>query len=175
MDAANSCWAWQPETPARLEQPVWLLRLEGPDARRFLHGQSSQAIELAAPGSALATCLISPTARMRALAWVLVDAGGAWLVIEAGDPEAVRTGLDRVLFPADQVQLGPLQPALLITPLGDTTLPQAAGAPAAADAAHHRPPPGRQPVAGPGRARALAHPAGLARRPRRAQRQHQPL
>ena len=125
MDAANSCWAWQPETPARLEQPVWLLRLEGPDARRFLHGQSSQAIELAAPGSALATCLISPTARMRALAWVLVDAGGAWLVIEAGDPEAVRTGLDRVLFPADQVQLGPLQPALLITPLGDTTLPQA--------------------------------------------------
>lgn len=125
MDAVNSCWAWQPETPARLEQPAWLLRLEGPDARRFLHGQSSQAIELAAPGSALATCLISPTARMRALAWVLVDAGGVWLVIEAGDPEAVRTGLDRVLFPADQVQLGPLQPALLITPLGDTTLPQA--------------------------------------------------
>ena len=125
MDAANSCWAWQPETPARLEQPVWLLRLEGPDARRFLHGQSSQAIELAAPGCALATCLISPTARMRALAWVLVDAGGAWLVIEAGEPEAVRTSLDRVLFPADQVQLGPLQPALLITPLGDTTLPQA--------------------------------------------------
>ena len=53
--------------------------------------------------------------------------------------------------------------------------PLAAGAPAAADAAHHRPPPGRQPVAQPGRARALAHPAGLARRPRRAQRQHQPL
>ena len=125
MDAANSCWAWQPETPARLEQQVWLLRLEGPDARRFLHGQSSQAIELAAPGSALATCLISPTARMRALAWVLVDGAGAWLVIEAGGPEAVRTSLDRVLFPADQVQLGPLQPALLITPLGDTTLPQA--------------------------------------------------
>ena len=122
MDAAATCWAWRPEGPCRLEQPAWLLRLDGADALRFLHGQSSQAIALAPPGSALATCLISPTARMRALARVLVDAQGAWLLIEAGDPEAVRTALDRVLFPADQVQLGPLQPALLITPLGDSSL-----------------------------------------------------
>ena len=122
MDAAATCWAWRPEGPCRLEQPAWLLRLDGADALRFLHGQSSQAIALAPPGSALASCLISPTARMRALARVLVDAQGAWLLIEAGDPEAVRTALDRVLFPADQVQLGPLQPALLITPLGDSSL-----------------------------------------------------
>ena len=125
MDAAatcSTCWDWHPDGPCRLEQPVWLLRLDGADALRFLHGQSSQAIALAPAGSALATCLISPTARMRALAWVLVDDQGAWLLIETGDPEAVRTALDRVLFPADQVQLGPLQPALLVTPLGDDNL-----------------------------------------------------
>jgi folate-binding protein YgfZ len=119
MDAAATCWAWHPDAPCRLEQPVWLLRLDGADALRFLHGQSSQAIALAPAGSALATCLISPTARMRALARVLVDDQGAWLLIETGDPEAVRAALDRVLFPADQVQLGPLQPALLVTLLGD--------------------------------------------------------
>jgi folate-binding protein YgfZ len=122
MDAAATCWAWHPEGPCRLEQPVWLLRLDGADALRFLHGQSSQAIALAPAGSALATCLISPTARMRALARVLVDDQGAWLLIETGDPEAVRAALDRVLFPADQVQLGPLQQALLFTLLGDDNL-----------------------------------------------------
>ena len=119
MDPAATCWAWHPKGPCRLEQPVWLLRLDGADALRFLHGQSSQAIALAPAGSALATCLISPTARMRALARVLVDDQGAWLLIETGNPEAVRAALDRVLFPADQVQLGPLQQALLVTLLGD--------------------------------------------------------
>mgnify|MGYP003344783118 CR=1 FL=1 len=45
-----------------------VIRLEGAGTRRFLHGQSSQAIELAPEGACLATCLISPTGRMRALA-----------------------------------------------------------------------------------------------------------
>ncbi|MBM5800033.1 MAG: folate-binding protein [Cyanobacteria bacterium K_DeepCast_35m_m2_023] len=113
----QTCWDWQPAQPSLVQQQAALLRLEGADALRFLHGQSSQAIEAAAPGSVLATCLISPTARMRALAQVLVDASGAWLLIEAGDGEAVRTTLDRVLFPADRVTLGPLQPASLVTPV----------------------------------------------------------
>ena len=119
----HSCWDWQPSAPSRLEQPVSLLRLQGPDALRVLHGQTSQAIELAPPGSALATCVISPTARLRALARVLVDDGGAWLLVEAGDGAAVRSALDRVLFPADRVELGPLQAALLSTPVlgGDET------------------------------------------------------
>jgi folate-binding Fe-S cluster repair protein YgfZ len=60
-----------------LEQPVSLLRLEGPDTLRFLHGQSSQDLVLAPPGAWCSTCCISPTARLRALAEVLVDGGGA--------------------------------------------------------------------------------------------------
>ena len=58
---------------SRWGTPVSLIRLEGCDTRRFLHGQSSQAIELAQPGACLATCLISPTARMRGLALVAVE------------------------------------------------------------------------------------------------------
>ncbi len=91
-----------------------MIRLEGAGSRRFLHGQSSQALELAQEGACLATCLISPTARMRALALVRLETHGAELVVLAGDPQAVHQALDRVLFPADGVRLGPVQPAQLV-------------------------------------------------------------
>jgi folate-binding protein YgfZ len=125
-------WNWRPSQPARLERPVTLLRLEGADSRRFLHGQTSAAIELASPGAWIPTCCISPTGRMRALAEVLVDGDGAWLVVGAGDGEAVRAALDRVLFPADQVTLGALKPARLITVLTPESTDSGPGAAPAA-------------------------------------------
>ena len=97
------------------------IRLDGRDSLRFLHGQSSQTVELAKPGDCLATCLISPTARMRALALVLVEADGADLVVIAGDGAAVHQAPDRVLFPADQVRLGALQAASLVRLTGAHT------------------------------------------------------
>ena len=130
-------WDWQPAQASRIEQAVVLLRLEGTDTRRFLHGQTSAAIETAPGGAWIPSCSISPTARMRALVEVLLDpsqcaptdssAGsklGAWLVIHGIPPEAaagVRQSLDRVLFPADQVHLGALETASLITPVGPGT------------------------------------------------------
>ncbi len=118
-------WDWTPPALSRWSRPVGLLRLDGPDTLRVLHGQTSQALEGARPGQWLGTCCISPTARLRAVAEVLVDADGAWLVIVDGDPGAVRTALDRVLFPADKVRLGPVSAAVLHQPLGsagpDTT------------------------------------------------------
>ena len=131
----TSPWDWQPAQASRIEQPVSLLRLEGADTRRFLHGQTSAAIETAPAGAWIPSCSISPTARMRALVEVLLDpsesaptdsnAGitkpGAWLVIHGIPKEAaegVRQSLDRVLFPADQVHLGALETARLITPVG---------------------------------------------------------
>ncbi|UPH89093.1 folate-binding protein YgfZ [Synechococcus sp. NB0720_010] len=104
---------------SRWGTPVSLIRLEGSDTRRFLHGQSSQAIELAKPGDCLPTCLISPTARMRGLALVCVDDTGADLIVIAGNGEAIRAGLDRVLFPADNVRLGAAEPATLWKWQGD--------------------------------------------------------
>jgi len=102
----------------RWSTSINLIRLDGADARRFLHGQSSQAIELAASGSCLPTCLISPTGRMRALALVRLDDTGADLVVLEGDGPAVHQALDRVLFPADRVTLGSLEAATLVRWVG---------------------------------------------------------
>ncbi|MCP9942263.1 folate-binding protein [Cyanobium sp. ATX 6E8] len=120
-------WSWQPAGPRRWEQATSLIRLDGADTQRFLHGQTSAAIESSTPGSWIPTCCITATGRLRALAEVLVDDSGAWLLLSSGDAEAVWHSLDRVLFPADQVRLGPVTPARWITPLGDalTALPQA--------------------------------------------------
>jgi folate-binding protein YgfZ len=108
----------QPLSPCRWSTPVSLIRLEGADVLRFLHGQSSQALAQASPGQTLATALTSPTARMRGLALVLVREGAADLLVLSGDGQAIRQGLDRVLFPADQVTLAPPEPALLVRWLG---------------------------------------------------------
>lgn len=108
-------WDWRPNEPAYSRQSVSLIRLDGADTRRFLHGQTSAAIEQAPAGRWISTCCISPTARLRALAEVLVDDSGAWLALTAGDGLLVRQGLDRVLFPADQVRLGEVQPGTQLT------------------------------------------------------------
>jgi folate-binding protein YgfZ len=114
-----SIWSWpEGEAPRLLRQPVQLLALRGPDTLRFLHGQSSQDLALARPGAWLSTCCITPTARMRAVAEVLVEENGALLVIRAGDGAAVRQAFDRVLFPADAVELGPLLEGVWLEPVG---------------------------------------------------------
>ena len=125
-------WSWQPPQASLAVWPVSVLALKGADTLRFLHGQSSQAIALAQPGQVLATCCISPTARMQALAEVLVDTNGAWLVISAGDGAAVRAALDRVLFPADAVSLAELRPGLFCEAIpADRSQPVAAAPPLA--------------------------------------------
>ena len=133
---AAPVFAWDPTItpgslqaqPRRCDWPVSLLRLDGPDVLRFLHGQTSQALELAQSGQWLSTCCITPTARLRALAEVLVDGEGATLVIRVGDGEAMRSALDRVLFPADAVRLGPLAAGLLVESIGVESDPQAPAA-----------------------------------------------
>jgi folate-binding protein YgfZ len=133
---AAPVFAWDPTSapdslqaqPRRCDWPVSLLRLDGPDVLRFLHGQTSQALELAQSGQWLSTCCITPTARLRALAEVLVDGEGATLVIRDGAGEAVRSALDRVLFPADAVRLGPLAAGLLVESIGVESDPQAPAA-----------------------------------------------
>lgn len=121
-------WGWQPSGPSRTEQAGYLIRLDGPDSGRFLHGQTSSAIEGQQPGSWIPSCCTTATGRLRALAEVLVDRDGAWLLLRGADGTALWQALERVLFPADRVQLGPVTPVRLITPLGDgcDALPQVA-------------------------------------------------
>jgi folate-binding protein YgfZ len=121
-------WGWQPSGPCRSEQAGYLIRLDGPDTGRFLHGQTSSAIEGQQPGSWIPSCCTTATGRLRALAEVLVDRDGAWLLLRGADGTALWQALERVLFPADRVQLGPVTPVRWITPLGDgcDALPQVA-------------------------------------------------
>jgi folate-binding protein YgfZ len=121
--ATPSPWAWAPPGPRRLERPASLLHFSGPDALRVLHGQTSQALQDARPGDWRSTCCLSPTARLRGLAEVLVEANGAWLALTAGDGPAVRTAFDRVLFPADQVELGSLLTGRWIRLVGQEPAP----------------------------------------------------
>ena len=114
-----SPWDWQAAGPRRMEQAASLIRLDGPDTRRFLHGQTSAAIDGCPAGSWIPTCCITATGRLRGLAEVLLDDAGAWLLISGGDPASIWQALDRVLFPADQVHLGPVMPARMVTPLGE--------------------------------------------------------
>lgn len=118
-----SPWAWAPLGPHLLVQPVWLLHFSGPDALRVLHGQTSQALQEARSGDWRSTCCLSPTARLRGLAEVVVEENGAWLALTAGDGPAVRIAFDRVLFPADQVELGPLQAGRWIRLVGQEPSP----------------------------------------------------
>ena len=119
-------WGWQPSDPSRSEQAGYLIRLDGTDTGRFLHGQTSSAIEGQQPGSWLPSCCTTATGRLRALAEVLVDSDGAWLLLRGADGTALWQALERVLFPADRVQLGPVTAVRWITPLGDgcDALPQ---------------------------------------------------
>ena len=121
-------WDWQPSGPYRSEQAGYLIRLDGPDTGRFLHGQTSSAIEGQQPGSWIPSCCTTATGRLRALAEVLVDRDGAWLLLRGADGTALWQALERVLFPADRVQLGPAKAVRWITPLGDgcDALPQVA-------------------------------------------------
>ena len=121
-------WGWQPSGPCRIEQAGYLIRLDGPDTGRFLHGQTSAAIEGQQPGCWIPSCCITATGRLRALAEVLVDRDGAWLLLRGADGTALWQALERVLFPADRVQLGPVTAVRWITPLGDgcDALPQVA-------------------------------------------------
>ncbi len=120
-----SPWSWTPAEPLLWEQPVALLRLSGPDALRVLHGQTSQDLQAARPGDWRSTCCLTPTARLRGLAEVVVDEEGAWLGLTAGDGPGLRQSLDRVLFPADQVELGPLRPGRWLRVLGGAANPAA--------------------------------------------------
>lgn len=127
--SSPSPWAWAPTGPLLLERPVSLLRFTGPDALRVLHGQTSQDLQLARPGDWRSTCCLTPTARLRALAEVVVEDGGVLLAVTAGDGAAQRLAFDRVLFPADQVELGPLRPGRWLRRLDQPPSPPGAWRP----------------------------------------------
>ncbi|WP_115015742.1 folate-binding protein YgfZ [Synechococcus sp. UW140] len=81
------------------------LRLNGSGCRQFLHGQTSAAIDQAPDHQLIRSCWLTATGRVQALLEVRLDPEGAEVLVLCGDAEAVLTGFDRVIFPADRVKI----------------------------------------------------------------------
>ena len=82
-----------------------VLRLTGSGTRQFLHGQTSAAIQQAPEHQLIRSCWLTATGRVQALLEVRLDPEGADVLVLCGDAEAVLTGFDRVIFPADRVKV----------------------------------------------------------------------
>ena len=83
-----------------------LVRLNGAGARDFLQGQSTADLRRTAVGDLVQSCWLTATGRLRALLELRLDDAGADVLVLAGDAEALASGLDQVIFPADRVRLG---------------------------------------------------------------------
>ena len=81
-----------------------VLRLEGAGARSFLQGQTSADIQHE-DVELIQSCWLTATGRLRALLEIQLDDSGANVLVLAGDADAVATGFDQVIFPADRVRL----------------------------------------------------------------------
>ena len=94
----TATWHWEATFP--------LLRLNGAGARDFLQGQSTADLRQTTAGDLVQSCWLTATGRLRALLELRLDDQGADVLVLAGDAEALATGLDQVIFPADRVRLG---------------------------------------------------------------------
>lgn len=81
------------------------LRIKGAGAVAFLQGQTSADVQAATHGALIQSCWLTATGRVQALLEIRTDAQGADVLVLAGDADAVATGFDRVIFPADRVRL----------------------------------------------------------------------
>ena len=94
----TATWHWEATFP--------LVRLNGAGARDFLQGQSTADLRQTTAGDLVQSCWLTATGRLRALLELRLDDQGADVLVLAGDAEALATGLDQVIFPADRVRLG---------------------------------------------------------------------
>ena len=81
-----------------------LVRLTGTGARTFLHGQISSDV-LQTNESFSRCCWLSPVGRLRAILEIQLKDDYADFIVISGDHEEVINGFEKVIFPADKVQL----------------------------------------------------------------------
>jgi folate-binding protein YgfZ len=77
------------------------LRLEGPDARKFLHGQCTQEVKSRAPGEGGYAFLLDPRGRNLGDFRFLVRPDGILCVLDKRRVEPTRAWLDRFVIAAD--------------------------------------------------------------------------
>ena len=90
------------------DQTFPCLSLRGEGVKSFLHGQTSADIMSTEKGSFLIPCWLSSTGRVRAILEIFLLEEKADIILLAGDINDLVNGLDRVIFPADLVEIQPL-------------------------------------------------------------------
>ncbi len=99
------------EGAALVDRSHWgRLRLAGPDRAAFLAGQSTADVAALASGQGCETVLVDAQARCVDVATVLAQGEGLLLLLSPGTSAAVRARLERVIFPADRVELSDVAP-----------------------------------------------------------------
>ncbi len=81
------------------------IRVGDRDRHRFLHNQSTNAIEGLQPGQGCETVLVTATARTLDLATVYVDSDTLLLLVSPGQASPLMDWMDRYIFFADKVTL----------------------------------------------------------------------
>jgi hypothetical protein len=82
-----------------------LIELRGDDRQRFLHNQSTNAIEGRSPGQWLETVFVTSTGRTLELATVYVQSESLWIQVSANQVDPLLAWMDRFIFPFDKVEL----------------------------------------------------------------------
>ena len=82
-----------------------LIELKGDDRLRFLHNQSTNAIEGRSPGQWLETVFVTSTGRTLELATVYVQENSLWLQVSVQQTAPLLAWMDRFIFPFDKVEL----------------------------------------------------------------------
>ena len=82
-----------------------LLVLKGEDRLRFLHNQTTNALQLCQPGDWRETLFVTSTGRNLELATVWLDSEQVWVQVSAARRQPLLTWMDRFIFPFDKVTL----------------------------------------------------------------------
>ncbi|MBE9242008.1 YgfZ/GcvT domain-containing protein [Synechocystis salina] len=82
-----------------------LIALQGEDRRRFLHNQTTNAVETRTVGEWFETVFVNSTGRTLELATVYVRQDSLWIQVEANRKDFLWQWMDRFIFPFDKVEL----------------------------------------------------------------------
>lgn len=82
-----------------------LLKITGEDRLRFLHNQSTNAIETLKPGQGCDTVFVTSTGRTIDLVTAFITQDAILLLVSPNRHQFLMNWLDRYIFPMDQIQL----------------------------------------------------------------------
>ncbi|MBE9202478.1 folate-binding protein YgfZ [Synechocystis salina LEGE 06099] len=82
-----------------------LIALQGEDRQRFLHNQTTNAVETRTVGEWFETVFVNSTGRTLELATVYVRQDCLWIQVEASRKDFLWQWMDRFIFPFDKVEL----------------------------------------------------------------------